>query len=235
MPECSQVNLIAPSVFLVNLLGVRVFGELEFWFSSIKVITLVGLILMGIIIDLGGNPHHDRYGFRFWKHPYGPMGIYLLSQVHNGHLAIFLGFWSTLTNALFAYIGTELIGVTVGEAQNPSKNIPRAIKRTFWRIVVFYIGGVFVIGLIVPSTDNVGQSRFDESSFISDDPRIGSFCGEQIEDWCCSVTLRRRYYFGGHQGAQPCHQRLYLAFRFECSKLGSVHWLAYALWSGCRG
>ncbi|KAI9459487.1 dicarbixylic amino acid permease [Lactarius psammicola] len=138
----------------VNLLGVRVFGELEFWFSSIKVITLIGLLLMGIIIDLGGNPRHDRIGFRYWKHPDGPMGSYLLSRVHNPHLAIFLGFWSTLTNALFAYIGTELIGVTVGEAQNPRKNIPIAIRRTFLRIVVFYIGGVFVIGLLVPRTNN---------------------------------------------------------------------------------
>ena len=49
-------------------------------------------------------------------------------------------------------MGTELIGVTVGEAENPRKNIPRAIKRTFFRILVFYVGGVFVIGLIVPST-----------------------------------------------------------------------------------
>lgn len=146
-------------VFCVNLLGVRVFGELEFWFSSIKIITLIGLILMGIIIDLGGNPRHDRIGFRYWDHPYGPMGTYLLSQVHNKHLAIFLGFWSTLTNALFAYIGTELIGVTVGEAQAPRKNIPIAIRRTFFRIVVFYIGGVFVIGMIVPSTDNVRGFR----------------------------------------------------------------------------
>ena len=137
------------------MLGVRVFGELEFWFSSIKVITLIGLILMGIIIDLGGNPRHDRIGFRYWQHPDGPMGTYLLSQVHNAHLAIFLGFWATLTNALFAYIGTELIGVTVGEAQAPRKNIPIAIRRTFLRIVVFYIGGVFVIGLIVPSTNTV--------------------------------------------------------------------------------
>ncbi|THG95064.1 hypothetical protein EW026_g6520 [Hermanssonia centrifuga] len=141
-------------IFFVNLLGVRVFGELEFWFSSIKVITLIGLILMGIIIDLGGNPGHDRIGFRYWKHPNGPMGHYLLDQVHSEHLSIFLGFWATLTNALFAYIGTELIGVTVGEAQAPRKNIPIAIRRTFFRIVVFYIGGVFVIGLIVPSTDN---------------------------------------------------------------------------------
>jgi len=82
------------------------------------------------------------------------MGSYLLSKVHNPHLAIFLGFWSTLSNAVFAYIGTEIIGVTVGEAQNPRKNIPIAIRRTFWRIAVFYIGGVFVIGLIVPRTNN---------------------------------------------------------------------------------
>ncbi|KAF9053622.1 dicarbixylic amino acid permease [Hymenopellis radicata] len=148
-------------IFIVNLLGVRVFGELEFchsadWFTvdSIKVIALIGLLLMGIIIDLGGNPQHDRIGFRYWKAPNGPMGHYLLDQVHNEHLSIFLGFWATLVNALFAFIGTELIGVTVGEAENPRKNIPKAIRRTFWRILVFYVGGVFVIGLIVPSTDD---------------------------------------------------------------------------------
>ena len=147
-------------VFLINLLGVRVFGELEFWFSSLKVITLIGLLLMGIIIDLGGNPQKDRIGFRYWKPPHGPMGSYLEDQVHDHDLSVFLGFWSTLTNALFAYIGTELIGVTVGEAQAPRKNIPIAIRRTFFRILVFYIGGVFVIGLIVPSTDNVSISQY---------------------------------------------------------------------------
>lgn len=57
------VIFIAFALF-VNLLGVRFFGELEFWTSSLKVITLIGLILMGIIIDLGGNPKHDRIGFR---------------------------------------------------------------------------------------------------------------------------------------------------------------------------
>ncbi|KNZ74228.1 Dicarboxylic amino acid permease [Termitomyces sp. J132] len=149
--------LMIKLVFTVNLLGVRVFGELEFWFSSIKVIALLGMLLMGIIIDLvvtGGNPRHDRIGFRYWRAPNGPMGSYLKDQVHDGHLAIFFGFWATLTNALFAYIGTELVGVTVGEAQNPRRNIPIAIRRTFFRILVFYVGGVFVIGLIVPSTNN---------------------------------------------------------------------------------
>lgn len=82
---------------------------------------------MGIIIDLGswnvslyekppsyflgGNPKHDRIGFRYWRAPDGPMGKYLLAQVKNESLSIFLGFWATLTNALFAYMGTELIGV----------------------------------------------------------------------------------------------------------------------------
>ncbi|KAG8841163.1 hypothetical protein FRB91_005283, partial [Serendipita sp. 411] len=142
-------------IFLINLLGVRVFGELEFWFSSIKVIALIALILFGIIVDLGGNPAHDRIGFRYWQPPDGPFGIYKLKEVGgNVPLARFLGFWAVMVNSLFAYMGTELIGVTVGEAENPRKNIPKAIKRTFFRILVFYIGGVFVIGLIVPSTAN---------------------------------------------------------------------------------
>ncbi|KAF8610773.1 dicarboxylic amino acid permease [Ceratobasidium sp. AG-I] len=154
-----MVILIA-LIFFVNLLGVRVFGELEFWLSSIKVIALIGLILMGIIIDLGGNPRHDRIGFRYWKPENvanAPMGTYK----EPGSLGVFLGFWAVMVNALFAYMGTELIGVTVGEAENPRANIPKAIKRTFWRILVFYIGGVFVIGLIVPSTD---QSLFVATS-----------------------------------------------------------------------
>lgn len=141
------------------MLGVRVFGEFEFWFCSVKVVALVGLILMGLIIDLGGNPQHDRIGFRYWNPPNGPLGYYLINQVHNAQLSQFVGFWSTLTTALFSYIGTELIGVTVGETQNPRKNVPKAIRRIFVRIVVFYIGGTFVISLTVPSTNNVSYTR----------------------------------------------------------------------------
>jgi len=136
-------------------LGIRVFGEFEFWFCSIKVVSLVGLILMGLIIDLGGNPQHDRIGFRYWRPPYGPLREYLIAEVYNSHLAQFLGFWSNLTTALFSYIGTELIGVTVGETENPRRNVPRAIRRMFFRILVFYVGGTFVISLTVPSNSNV--------------------------------------------------------------------------------
>lgn len=67
---------------------------------------------MGIIIDLGGNPIHDRIGFRYWNPPNGPFAYYLLEQVKNEKLSTFLGFWATMVNALFAYMGTELIGVS---------------------------------------------------------------------------------------------------------------------------
>ncbi|KIM29116.1 hypothetical protein M408DRAFT_128424 [Serendipita vermifera MAFF 305830] len=153
VPNPAWMVIVILFIFLINLLGIKFFGELEFWFSSIKVLALIALIMFGIIVDLGGNPQNDRIGFRYWWPPNGPMGTYLLDAVGgNLPLSRFLGFWSVMGNALFAYIGTELIGVTVGEAENPRKNIPRAIRRTFWRILIFYIGGVFVIGLVVPST-----------------------------------------------------------------------------------
>ncbi|KAG1731936.1 dicarbixylic amino acid permease [Suillus lakei] len=159
-------------VVIMNLLGIQFFGELEFWMSGLKVICLTGLICLGVIIDLGGNPKHDRIGFRYWRQPNGPMGSYLVHQVHNEQFAVFLGFWSTLTTALFAYIGSELVAVTAGEAQNPRKTIPRAIKSTFVRIFVFYIGCVFAISLIVPSTStqllvaNSSQAGAAASPFV---------------------------------------------------------------------
>ncbi|KAN0094469.1 Amino acid permease domain containing protein [Tylopilus felleus] len=130
-------------IFSINMMGIRVFGVFEFWFCSIKAIALVGLIMIGLIIDLGGSPQHDRIG-----------------QVHNKQLSQFLGFWSTLTTALFSYIGTELSGVIVGQTQNPRKDVPKAIRRMSFRIVVFYIEGTFVISLTVPSTNNVTVSPF---------------------------------------------------------------------------
>ena len=71
-------------------------------------------------------------------------------NIKAGATGNFLGLWSTFVTATFAYLGSELIGVTVGEAQNPRKVIPRAIKLTFWRILFFYVLSVFLIGMLVP-------------------------------------------------------------------------------------
>lgn len=78
----------------------------------IKIITLTGLILLGLIIDLGGVPGESRIGFRYWKG-----GKAFKPYKRTGDLGAFLGFVNALVLALFAYIGTELIGVTVGEAK----------------------------------------------------------------------------------------------------------------------
>lgn len=128
------VIILVVFVIAINCLGIKWFGEIEFWLSLIKIITLTGLILLGLIIDLGGVPGQERLGFRYWKH-----GKAFKAYKRPGDLGKFLGFINALVLALFAYMGTELVGVVVGECKNPRKNVPRAIKSTFFRIVFFYI------------------------------------------------------------------------------------------------
>ena len=98
------------------------YGEAEFIFASIKVVTIVGLIILGIVLDLGGGPDHDRIGFRYWKNP-GPF-----TQFHGipGSKGRFLAWWAVMTQAAFSYVGTEVVAITGGEARNPRRNIPKA-------------------------------------------------------------------------------------------------------------
>lgn len=132
-------------IVCINYFGVKFFGEFEFWLSSLKVIIIVALILLCFILMLGGGPNHDRTGFRYYKDP-GAFKPYIAS----GSTGKFYGFWSSMITAVFAYLGTELVGVTVGEAQNPRKTIPRAIKLTFYRILFFYCLSVLLLGMLVP-------------------------------------------------------------------------------------
>jgi amino acid transporter len=147
--NAAWITILAVVVIVINFLGTRAFGECEFWFASIKVVTIVGLIILGIVIDLGGAPTHDRLGFRYWHNP-GP-----LKQFDGipGALGRFAGVWSVLIGAAYAFLGTEILGMTAAETRNPTKNIPIAIRGVWVRILLFYIIGVFVLGLICPSND----------------------------------------------------------------------------------
>ncbi|KAF8524045.1 amino acid transporter [Hysterangium stoloniferum] len=145
--NAAWITIFLLVVVTINFLGTRVFGECEFWFASIKVVTIIGLIILGLVIDLGGAPDHDRRGFRFWHNP-GPFVQFLGIKGPKGR---FLGFWSVLIQAAYAFIGTEILGMTAAETRNPKKNIPRAIRGVYVRICVFYILGVFILGLICPS------------------------------------------------------------------------------------
>lgn len=137
--------------------GVKFFGEFEFWLSSFKVIVILGIILFSLVIACGGGPKGGAPGFKYWSNPGAFAKLYWQEDLkHPGHpvfpngLGKFLGFWSVMVNATFAYLGTELVGVTAAEAQNPRRSIPKAIRLTFFRILVFYILSVLLVGMIVP-------------------------------------------------------------------------------------
>jgi amino acid transporter len=130
----------------INFFGARAYGEAEFWFASIKVITIVGLIILAFLLDVGVGDQ-GVLGFHYWKHP-GPFVQY---NGIAGAMGRFLGFWSVLINAAFSFIGTEIIGVAAGETRNPRKAIPSAVRKVFWRILLFYILGTLAISVICPS------------------------------------------------------------------------------------
>ncbi|ORX40940.1 amino acid transporter [Kockovaella imperatae] len=160
VPAAGYVTIMLVPVWLINLWGARAYGEAEFWFSTIKVITIIGLIILGIVLMCGGGPTHDPIGFRYWRNP-GPfnnIAIETVTQPNNpgfipGNWGKFLAFWNVFVQAAFSFIGTEIIATTLGEAQNPRRTVPRAIKTVFFRLALFYVGGIFVISVLVPYTD----------------------------------------------------------------------------------
>lgn len=123
----------------VNLIAVKAYGEFEFWFAMIKVVTIVVMILAGLAMILFGFGNHGvATGIsNLWSHggffPNGAQGVLMSLQM-----------------VMFAYLGVEMIGLTAGEAANPAKSIPDAINSVFWRIVIFYVGALFVILSLYP-------------------------------------------------------------------------------------
>lgn len=148
----------------VNLCGPRVYAEVEFYMSTIKVLTIVGLIILSIVIDAGGSPSGERIGFKYWKSP-GPFVQHLGIE---GVLGRFLGFFSGLTIAAFSSIGTEMLALVAAETRNPRKVIPQALKSTWIRVVLFYFLGAFCVSLVVPSDED----RLGSSSTASASPYV---------------------------------------------------------------
>jgi len=129
----------------VNLIAVKAYGELEFWFALIKIVAIILMIVLGIsMIAFGlGNGGTPTGISNLWEH-----GGFL----PNGWKGVLL----SLQMVMFAYLGIEMIGVTAGEVQNPKKTLSRAINSVFWRILLFYVGALFVIMSIYPWNE-IGQ------------------------------------------------------------------------------
>ncbi|KAL3295501.1 AAT family amino acid transporter [Colletotrichum asianum] len=131
----------------LNLLPVKFYGETEFWFASLKVITIVGLLILSFILFWGGGPSHDRLGFRYWQHPGATK-----TMIVDGDAGRFVAALSTLLSSVLPFtFSPEMIVVTAGEVQSPRRNLPKIARNFFWRLVVFYIGGTIAISVICPS------------------------------------------------------------------------------------
>lgn len=149
--QAAWISIILVLIVCLNIFAVSIYGEAEFIFASVKIVTIVGLLLLAFIIDLGGSPNDQgRLGFRYWKSPYSAMRQY----VGIGDVGRFAGFFATLVNAAFSFGGVEMVAVAAGEAENPRMNIPKAVRRVFWRILFFYVLGSLAIGVIVPANDD---------------------------------------------------------------------------------
>lgn len=140
-------------MFLFNYMSVKGFGEAEYWFALIKVITVIIFLITGILI-IFGIMGGETIGFSNFTIEDAPF---------NGGFFTILGIFMV---AGFSFQGTELLGIAAGESENPEKTIPKAINSVFWRIILFYILAIFVIGMIIPYTDarllseNVAVSPF---------------------------------------------------------------------------
>lgn len=143
------VAVMLVGIVLINIAGVKYFGEFEFWFAALKIVTLVGLIILGLVVDLGGAPDHDRRGFRYWKEePFNNN-----YKDFTGSKSRFLGFWAVLTQAAFSYGGMETLASIALEAENPRKTMRTAVRAIFYRIVLLYVLALFLIGMCISVND----------------------------------------------------------------------------------
>ncbi|KAI0159697.1 amino acid permease/ SLC12A domain-containing protein [Xylariaceae sp. FL1272] len=164
------ILIIVPVI--LNLLPVSVYGETEFYFASLKVITIIGLLLLSFILFWWGGPGNARLGFSYWENP-GAFNPYIL----EGSRGYVVSFWSTLISALLPFsFAPEMLVFCCGEMKSPRRNLPRAANSFIVRILVFYIGSVIAIGVICPSNQEgltSGASGAGSSPFVLGIRRAG--------------------------------------------------------------
>ncbi|MCO7175174.1 amino acid permease [Sporolactobacillus kofuensis] len=152
VPQWLPAFLCLIILTLLNLLTVKMFGEIEFWFAIIKVITIIALIIVGFIMIVVG--FKTSSGHASIQNLWAFGGLF-----PQGNFGFLLGFQM----AVFSFVGIELVGLTVSETADPKINLPKAINSLPIRVLLFYIGALFVILCIIPWTElNANHSPFVE-------------------------------------------------------------------------
>ncbi|WP_114571348.1 amino acid permease [Exiguobacterium flavidum] len=124
----------------LNYFSVKGFGEAEYWFAMIKVVTVIVFLIVGVAMIFGLMTDAEPVGFSNFGLGDGPI---------VGGIPAVIGI---ILVAGFSFQGTELVGIAAGESEDPKKNVPKAVKQVFWRILLFYVLAIFVIGMLIPYT-----------------------------------------------------------------------------------
>ncbi|MDO4912296.1 MAG: amino acid permease [Lactobacillus sp.] len=143
--------IIIAFLIMANLASAKAYGSLEFWFAMIKVVTIILMIILGFLMIFFGIGNHGQ-----------PIGVSNLWE-HGGFFAGGLsGFIFSMSIVVGSYEGIELLGISAGEVANPQKAIVKSVKSIIWRILIFYVGAIFVIVSIYPwnQLDQIGGSPF---------------------------------------------------------------------------
>ncbi|KAI9208073.1 amino acid permease/ SLC12A domain-containing protein [Polychytrium aggregatum] len=197
LPTLLMPILLFVGIIGLNCLNVRYYGEIEFWLAMIKIVMCVMFIFVSILFNVGFLGSSRQYiGFRYWQSP----------GAFNGDAP---AFFHVMIAAAFSFQGTELLGIVAGEAENPSKSIPKAIRSVPWRILLLYISVIFMIGINIPFNDAELGSQSGEdpkySPFTLILSRAGSNLGSHLVNavvltavlsacnsdlYSCSRTLR---------------------------------------------
>lgn len=148
---------------LISICAVRYYGEMEFWLASFKIILALGLFLFTFVTMLGGNPRHDRYGFRYYgENPfkkYYPNG----DTSANASIGYLQGFLACVIQASFTIAGGEYISMLAGEVELPRKVMPRAFKQVFVRLTFLFLGSCLCVGIVCSSNDSNLTAAINES------------------------------------------------------------------------
>jgi len=152
-PQWFWILVFTIALLYVNARGVGSFGSFEYWFAMIKVVAIVLFIAVGMALILGWTPR-PAIGFSNLT-------------AYGGFLPTGLrGVWMAIVFVIFSYVGTEVVAVTAGEAKNPEVALPRAFRAMAARLIVFYLGAVFVLVAIVPWTQIQPGAGVTASPFV---------------------------------------------------------------------
>ncbi|KAI1861297.1 uncharacterized protein JN550_010976 [Neoarthrinium moseri] len=148
IPVAAVISICLVLYFCINAFAVKYYGEVEFWLSSGKILLLVIVFCFTFVTMCGGNPHHDAYGFRYWREP-GAFAEYITT----GSLGRFEGFLGSLWSAAFVIVGPEYVAMVAGETKLPRRYLKAAFKTAYWRFAIFFVGSALFVGIVIPYND----------------------------------------------------------------------------------